>query len=88
VTKAILEAITTKKDDSENLETVHNKLKEKLSRKKFLFVLDDVWYQRRDKWEAVQTPLSYEAPSRILVTTRDEKVASIMQSKVHRLKQL
>ena len=89
VTKTILEAITRQKDDSENLEVVHNKLKEKLSGKKFLLVLDDVWNQRRDKWEAVQTPLSYGAPgSRILVTTRDEKVASIMQSKVHRLKQL
>ena len=89
VTKTILEAITRQKDDSENLEVVHNKLKEKLSGKKFLLVLDDVWNQRRDEWEAVQTPLSYGAPgSRILVTTRDEKVASNMQSKVHRLKQL
>jgi len=89
VIKNILEAITAKKDDSESLEMIHNKLKEKLSGKKFLLVLDDVWNQRRDKWEAVQTPLSYGAPgSRILVTTRDEKVAFNMQSKVHRLKQL
>jgi len=89
VTKNILEAITCKKDDSENLEMVHNKLKEKLSGKKFLLVLDDVWNHRRDKWEAVQTPLSCGAPgSRILVTTRDEKVAFNMQSKVHRLNQL
>jgi len=89
VTKTILEAITNEKDDSRNLEMVHNKLKQKLSGKKFLLVLDDIWNERRDKWEAVQTPLSYGAPgSRILVTTRDEKVASIMQSKVHRLKQL
>jgi len=89
VTKTILEAITDKKDDSENLEMVHKKLKEKLCGKKFLLVLDDVWNQRRDEWEAVQTPLSYGAPgSKILVTTRDENVASIMQSKVHRLRQL
>jgi len=89
VTKTILEAITDKNDDSENLEMVHKKLKEKLLGKKFLLVLDDVWNQRRDKWEAMQTPLSYGAPeSRILVTTRDEKVAFIMESKVHRLKQL
>ena len=89
MTKNILEAITAKKEDSESLEMIHNKLKEKLSRKKFFLVLDDVWNQRRDKWEAVQTPLTYGAPgSRILVTTRHENVASIMQSKVHRLKQL
>jgi len=89
VSKTILEAITDKKDDSGNLEMVHKRLKERLSGKKILLVLDDVWNQSRDEWEAVQTPLSYGAPgSRILVTTRNEKVASNMQSKVHRLKQL
>nr|ACZ74687.1 CNL-B9 [Phaseolus vulgaris] len=89
VTRTILEAITNKKDDSGNLEMVHKKLKENLSRRKFLLVLDDVWNERREEWEVVQTPLSYGAPgSRILVTTRGEKVASIMRSKVHHLKQL
>ncbi|XP_068501334.1 putative disease resistance RPP13-like protein 1 [Phaseolus vulgaris] len=89
VTRTILEAITNKKDDSGNLEMVHKKLKEKLLGKKFLLVLDDVWNERAVQWEAVQTPLSYGAPgSRILVTTRGEKVASSMRSEVHLLKQL
>ncbi|XP_068501475.1 putative disease resistance RPP13-like protein 1 [Phaseolus vulgaris] len=89
VTRQILEAITNKKDDSGNLEMVHKNLKEKLSGKKFLLVLDDVWNERPAEWEAVRTPLSYGAPgSRILVTTRSEKVASSMRSKVHLLKQL
>ncbi|XP_022632284.1 putative disease resistance RPP13-like protein 1 [Vigna radiata var. radiata] len=89
VTKKILEAITKSKDDSEDLEMVHGRLKEKLSGKKFFLVLDDVWSESREEWEAVRTPLSYGAPgSRIFVTTRDEKVASNMRSKVHRLKQL
>ena len=89
VTRTILEAITDKQDDSGNLEMLHKKLKENLSGRKFLLVLDDVWNERREEWEAVQTPLSYGAPgSRILVTTRGEKVASNMRSKVHCLKQL
>ncbi|WVZ13608.1 hypothetical protein V8G54_011174 [Vigna mungo] len=89
VTKTILEAITKSKDDSEDLEMVHGRLKEKLSGKKFLLILDDVWSERREEWEAVRTPLSYGAPgSRILVTTRVEKVAHNMRSRVHRLKQL
>nr|ACJ22811.1 NBS-LRR type putative disease resistance protein CNL-B8 [Phaseolus vulgaris]ACZ74686.1 CNL-B8 [Phaseolus vulgaris] len=89
VTKTILEAITNRKDDSGNLEMVHKKLKEKLLGRKFLLVLDDVWNERREEWEAVQTPLSYGAlGSRILVTTRGEKVASSMRSEVHLLKQL
>ena len=74
VTKTILEAITGIKDDSGNLEMVHKKLKEKLSGRKFLLVLDDVWNERPTEWEAVRTPLSYGASeSRILVTTRGEK---------------
>nr|ACJ22813.1 NBS-LRR type putative disease resistance protein CNL-B16 [Phaseolus vulgaris]ACZ74712.1 CNL-B16 [Phaseolus vulgaris] len=89
VTRTVLEAITNKKDDSGNLEMVHKKIKENLSKRKFLLVLDDVWNERPAEWEAVRTPLSYGAPgSRILVTTRGEKVASNMRSKVHRLKQL
>ncbi|WVZ14979.1 hypothetical protein V8G54_012545 [Vigna mungo] len=89
VTKTILEAIDNKKDDSGNLEMVHKKLKEKLSGRKFLLVLDDVWNEKREEWEAVRTPLSYGAPgSRIIVTTRAERVASNMRSEVHRLKQL
>jgi len=89
VTRTIFEAITNQKDDSGNLEMVHKKLKENLSKRKFLLVLDDVWNARREEWEAVQTPLRYGAPgSRILVTTRGEKVASSMRSKVHLLKQL
>nr|ACJ22820.1 NBS-LRR type putative disease resistance protein CNL-J3 [Phaseolus vulgaris] len=89
VTKTILEAITNQKDDSGNLEMVHKKLKENMSGRKFFLVLDDVWNERREEWEAVRTPLSYGAPgSRILVTTRGEDVASNMKSIVHRLKQL
>ncbi|XP_068501184.1 putative disease resistance RPP13-like protein 1 [Phaseolus vulgaris] len=73
VTRQILEAITNQKDDSGNLEMVHKNLKEKLP----------------TEWEAVRTPLSYGAPgSRILVTTRAEKVASSIRSEVHLLKQL
>ncbi|XP_027925290.1 putative disease resistance RPP13-like protein 1 [Vigna unguiculata] len=89
VTKTILEAITKSKDDSGDLEMVHGRLKEKISGRKFLLVLDDVWNERREEWEAVRTPLSCGAPgSRIIVTTRGEKVASNMMSEVHRLKQL
>ena len=49
VTKTILEAITYRKDDSENLEMIHKKLKENLSGRKFLLVLDDVWNERREE---------------------------------------
>nr|XP_007163962.1 hypothetical protein PHAVU_L001800g [Phaseolus vulgaris]ESW35956.1 hypothetical protein PHAVU_L001800g [Phaseolus vulgaris] len=89
VIRTILEAITKEKDDSGNLEMVHKKLKEKLSGRKFFLVLDDVWNKRPVEWEVVRAPLSYGAPgSKILVTTRDDNVASKMGSKVHLLKRL
>ncbi|KAG4971022.1 hypothetical protein JHK85_037443 [Glycine max] len=91
LSKTILNKITKSKDDSgDDLEMVHGRLKEKLSGNKYLFVLDDVWNEDRDQWKALQTPLKYGAKgSKILVTTRSNNVASIMQSnKVHELKQL
>ncbi|RZB81687.1 putative disease resistance RPP13-like protein 1 [Glycine soja] len=91
LSKTILNKITKSKDDSgDDLEMVHGRLKEKLSGNKYLLVLDDVWNEDRDQWKALQTPLKYGAKgSKILVTTRSNKVASIVQSnKVHELKQL
>ncbi|KAL2326333.1 hypothetical protein Fmac_025391 [Flemingia macrophylla] len=90
VTKTILEAITKSTDDSRDLEMVQGRLKDKLSGRRFLLVLDDVWNENRENWEAVQTPLNYGGQgSRILVTTSSKKVTSTMRSnKVHHLNQL
>ncbi|XP_068503587.1 putative disease resistance protein RGA3 [Phaseolus vulgaris] len=89
VTRTIIEAFTGEKDNSRNLEMVYKRLEEKLLGRKFFLVLDDVWNEKPEEWEAVRTPLTYGAPgSRILVTTCGEKVASIMRSKVLCLKQL
>jgi len=90
VTREILEAINNSNDDSRNLEMVQGRLKEKLTGRKFLLVLDDVWNEDRDQWKSLQTPLKYGAKgSKIVVTTRSSKVAITMQShKVHELKQL
>jgi len=90
VSKAIIGAFTKSKDDSETIEMVHGKMKEKLTGKKFLLVLDDVWNEDRNQWKALQTPLRCGAKgSKILVTTRSNKVASIIQSGyIHQLKQL
>ncbi|KAJ1413509.1 P-loop containing nucleoside triphosphate hydrolase [Sesbania bispinosa] len=51
---------------------------------------DNVWNEKRDQWEALQTPLNYGAKgSKILVTARSLKVASTMRStQTHQLEQL
>jgi len=90
LTRAILEAIQKSTDDSRNLEMVQSRLKESLIGRKFLLVLDDVWNEHRDQWKSLQSPLKYgDKGSKILVTTRINKVASIMESNnIHQLKQL
>ncbi|XP_028190217.1 putative disease resistance protein At3g14460 isoform X2 [Glycine soja] len=89
VTRTILEAITKSTDDSRDLEMVHGRLKEKLTGKRFLLVLDDVWNENRLKWEAVLKHLVFGAQgSRIIATTRSKEVASTMRSEEHLLEQL
>jgi len=90
LSRAILEAIRKETDNSRSLDMVQGRMKEKLSGRKFLLVLDDVWNEHRDQWKSLQTPLKYGAKgSKILITTRSNKVASTMESNnIHQLKQL
>ena len=83
LTKVILEGFGSK-PASDNL------LKERLHGKKFLLVLDDVWNEDYAEWEKLLTPLKCGAQgSKILVTTRNESVASVMRTvPTHHLKEL
>ncbi|XP_022745606.1 putative disease resistance protein At3g14460 isoform X2 [Durio zibethinus] len=81
VTKAILDEITSGCDDSENLDQLQLRLKEKLLGKKFLFILDDVWNENYADWDDLTRPFTSGARnSKIIVTTRNERVASIMKT--------
>ncbi|XP_059435273.1 putative disease resistance RPP13-like protein 1 [Corylus avellana] len=57
LTKTILEELgSSANDDSKNLNQLQNKLEEKMTRKKFLLVLDDVWEKNYAKWEVDAIP--------------------------------
>ncbi|KAG6629624.1 hypothetical protein CIPAW_14G097500 [Carya illinoinensis] len=74
----------------EDLNQLQLQLKEKLNGKKFLFVLDDVWNKNYNDWEILSNPFKYGAQgSRIIVTTRDDEVASVMRAfATHHVKKL
>ncbi|MED6215923.1 hypothetical protein PIB30_002610 [Stylosanthes scabra] len=65
----------------DNLDSLQVKLQEKLSRKKFFIVLDDVWSDDGDVWKKFIAPFQCGAKgSTILVTTRLKEVASLIQT--------
>ncbi|XP_014489569.1 putative disease resistance RPP13-like protein 1 [Vigna radiata var. radiata] len=83
VSRKILEDVTRSPDHSSDTDMVHRRLREKLTGKKFLVVLDNVWNVTLSNWEEVQKPLLFGAQgSRIIVTTRSLQVASDMLSEI------
>ncbi|KAL9156977.1 hypothetical protein ABFS82_09G116100 [Erythranthe guttata] len=65
--------------NTNQLEMVLQSLTETISGKKFLLVLDDVWTEDSTKWEPLRICLKGGGlGSRILVTTRNERVAVMM----------
>ncbi|KAL1538220.1 putative disease resistance protein RGA3 [Salvia divinorum] len=81
VARGIVESvgIETITPNTNQLELVLQKLKASILGKKFLLVLDDVWTEDNNKWEPLKINLKHGAPrSKILVTTRNERVAMMM----------
>ncbi|CAD6273263.1 unnamed protein product [Miscanthus lutarioriparius] len=57
------------------------KISEKLRNKKFLLILDDAWHEDRHDWEQFMVQLKCGTPeTRIMLTTRDRKVAEAVES--------
>ncbi|KAK8546467.1 hypothetical protein V6N12_027252 [Hibiscus sabdariffa] len=77
------ENIIGERCDDSSLEAMQTCLRNLLNDEKFLLVLDDVWNENRVKWTELRdllTSMGGLSQSRIIVTTRSMKVASIMSS--------
>ncbi|XP_022631659.1 putative disease resistance protein RGA4 [Vigna radiata var. radiata] len=83
ILQSILECITRQNPNLNSLEAMRKKVEEVLHGKRYLLVLDDVWNEDREKWEQLKGKLQCERAAKgatILVTTRLEEVAFIMQT--------
>ncbi|CAK9177959.1 unnamed protein product [Ilex paraguariensis] len=77
--RAIIGWIECRACDITELAPLERRLQEKLSGKRFLLVLDDVWNEYHDKWNGLKNALRCGAKgSMLVVTTRSEKVALMM----------
>ncbi|XP_027337035.1 putative disease resistance protein RGA1 [Abrus precatorius] len=82
ILKKILESITGNQIEVKiSLDNLQKRLREKISGKKYLLVLDDIWNENNKKWAEVRTHLMCGAQdSKILVTTRSEIAAKTMSA--------
>ncbi|XP_078165376.1 putative disease resistance protein RGA3 [Carex rostrata] len=80
LTKELLESITGNECGLTNLSTLQEKILREISGKRVLLVLDDVWNEKHNLWDQFQAPFMSATFVKILVTTRNDHVARIMQT--------
>ncbi|GAU38262.1 hypothetical protein TSUD_119420 [Trifolium subterraneum] len=73
-----------------DLDFLRLELKQLLSCRRFLFVLDDVWNVGYNDWHELVTPLfNGQSGSRVIITTRQESVAKVAHTfPIHKLEPL
>ncbi|PIA36650.1 hypothetical protein AQUCO_03300098v1 [Aquilegia coerulea] len=90
VVKEIIEQFEGIVPDILGWQALHKKLYDSVRERRFFLVLDDVWSYSSNEWRQLKQALDGGANgSRILITTRDERVAMMMDSSyTHLLGQL
>ncbi|KAL2454129.1 putative disease resistance RPP13-like protein 1 [Abeliophyllum distichum] len=81
ILKSILVSLEETSHIGDGRQDVMAKLQKKLKDKRCLLVLDDLWNDRRGDWEDLKNALMGVSPNKgnvIIVTTRNENVASIV----------
>ncbi|MED6118985.1 hypothetical protein PIB30_007875 [Stylosanthes scabra] len=82
VTKAIIEEVDSSSPcHNVSLNSLQTELKQKLSGKSFLIVLDDMWDNQQNLWDNFLKPfLPENKGSKILLTTRNKNVDSLLST--------
>ncbi|KAF7850962.1 hypothetical protein BT93_L4819 [Corymbia citriodora subsp. variegata] len=90
ITKSILQKTDyTLSCENKDLDWLQGKLKQNLSGKRFLVVLDDVWNENYGNWTTLLKPFHSGAKgSKIIITTRNCHVAQIAGAQPYILKEL
>ncbi|CAI8595981.1 unnamed protein product [Vicia faba] len=91
ITKTILESVTLDTSTDTNLLKLQVQLQQSLSNKKFLLVLDDMWYGNYVGWNSLIDIFNVgQNGSKIIITTRDERVVlpTLKYLCVHHLRSL
>ncbi|OAY64700.1 putative disease resistance protein [Ananas comosus] len=80
ITKKMLEGASSDSLGDKSLNALHYILKQKISSKRFLLMLDDVWNDDKTmEWEKLVAPLKLgQRGSKILLTTRMDSVADMV----------
>ncbi|CAL5441109.1 unnamed protein product [Camellia sinensis] len=79
VIKATIESANGNACEAVDLDSLQRRLRDMLNGKRYLIVLDDVWDEDPEKWDALKYSLACGSKgASVVVTTRIEKVASIM----------
>ncbi|GMN69086.1 hypothetical protein TIFTF001_038136 [Ficus carica] len=86
ITKTILQNVEksdSQAHDNKDLNQLQEALKKALKGRKFFFVLDDVWNKKYNLWHEFMRAFDTEARgSKLIVTTRDENIASMVAPNV------
>ncbi|XP_058721528.1 putative disease resistance RPP13-like protein 1 [Vicia villosa] len=84
ITKTILKSVTSGTITETDLVKLEDQLQQSLSNKKFLLVLDDIWYGNYVGWNSLSGIFNVgQIGSKIIITTRDVRVALPKQKSVY-----
>ncbi|KAJ3696627.1 hypothetical protein LUZ61_000332 [Rhynchospora tenuis] len=80
LTKTILECVSGDGSNLTELSMLQGQLKTEVDGKSVFLVLDDVWNDQNSLWQSLMAPLISAKRVSILVTTRNESVALVVQT--------